>query len=329
MKWAVVARMHSNKEDSEFYKTAFNLMFQTCHSDFPQFNPEKSLKGIIVDWSDTETKGLREAIGEKVADRLLRGCNVHWARSYQRVADRVNSSVQKCNRKLANEAFCAIAKLITTVETKGDVLRCFDVLQGASPISSLKHLKLSISDDYIDVVETECNWSGAKTWVQWWTRKKHLQMLAKPFSVMNSEDWDTAPRNTNGVERANSSAKSGGQKSLYAAMQSLCEKDKMFALQFIAAEEGSKITYRSPLDEEHRSQVAIKRKQQKSICDKNASFGPSVSILMTMTLKSHQGVREGKYVKLVRKMTSPTRDNTIIRKKWRSCMLMAFGIVDI
>lgn len=162
------------------------------------------------------------AIGEDTVDGLLRGCNVHWARSYQRVADRVNSSVQKCNKKVASEAFCAVAKLITTAKTKEDVLKCFDVLQGASPISTLKHLKLSLSDEHIAVVETECNWAGAKTWVQWWTRKKRLQMLTKPFSIMNPEDWDRAPRNTNGVERANCSAKSGGHKpSLYAAMQSL------------------------------------------------------------------------------------------------------------
>ena len=56
-------------------------------------------------------------------------------------------------------------------------------------------------------------------------------MLAKPFSIMDHSDWDNAPRNKNGVERANASAKSGGQKQpLYAAMQSLYEKDKLFAL---------------------------------------------------------------------------------------------------
>ena len=275
MKWAVVARMRANKEDTEFYRTAFSLMFQTCHTDFPQFKIESSLKGIIVDWSDTETKGLREAVGEELADSLLRGCNVHWARSYQRVADRVNSSVQKCNRKLATEAFCAIAKLVTSVKTKDDVLKCFDALQGSLPLSSLNHLKLPLSDEHFTVVETECDWSGAKTWVQWWTRKRHLQMLAKPFSIMNPDDWDRAPRNTNGVERVNSSTKSGGQKhSLYAAMQSLYEKDKFFALQYIAAEGGSKITYRDTLDEKQRSQAAIKRKRPKTVYDKNASFGP-------------------------------------------------------
>ena len=127
-------------------------------------------------------KGLREAVGEDVADRLLWGCNVHWARSYQRVAERVNSIIQKGNRKLANEAFCAIAKLVTSVRTKEDVLKCFDALQGSLPLSySLSHLKLPLSDEHLTVVETECDWSGAKSWVQWWTRKRHLQNAGKTF----------------------------------------------------------------------------------------------------------------------------------------------------
>ena len=118
MKWAVVARMRANKEDAEFYKTAFQLMFQTCHSDFP-FN---SLKGIIVDWSDTETKGLREAIGEKVSDCLLRGCNVATLGQIIPTSCRQSKRVTK---KLANEAFCAIAKLVASVKTKEDVFRLY------------------------------------------------------------------------------------------------------------------------------------------------------------------------------------------------------------
>ena len=124
-------------------------------------------------------------------------------------------------------------------------------------ISSLNHLKLPLTEEHIAVVNTECNWSGAENWVRWWTTRKHLQMLAKPFSIMNPSDWDNAPRNTNGIERANASAKSGGQKpSLLAAMQSLYENDKLFAQQSLAAESGSKITYRCPIDEEQRSQAA-------------------------------------------------------------------------
>ena len=99
--------------------------------------------------------------------------------------------------------------------------------------------------------------------------------IAKPFSLMSSEDWDRAPRNTNGVERINFAAKSCGHKqSLYVAMQSLYEKDKVFALQYIASEGGSKISYRGVRDEEHRSKAAVKRKRCVSVTDKSASFGP-------------------------------------------------------
>ena len=40
------------------------------------------------------------------------------------------------------------------------------------------------------------------------------------------------------------------KKSLYCAMQSLYEKDKIFALQYIAADGVSKITYHSDVSEE-------------------------------------------------------------------------------
>ena len=48
------------------------------------------------------------------------------------------------------------------------------------------------------------------------------------LGIMDPSDYQNAPRNTNGVGKANSSAKSGGQKqSLYAAMESPYEKDKL------------------------------------------------------------------------------------------------------
>ena len=154
----------------------------------------------IIDWSDTDWGKGPNAIGEHLADKLLRGCNVHWTRSYQQVADRVNSHVQKVNRKLANEAFCMVAKHVAMAKCKGDVLCLFNVLWGSSSIFPVSHLKLPFTDKHITVVNTECDWSGAENWVQWWTTKRHLQMLAKLFSIMNPSDWDNAPRNTNGVD---------------------------------------------------------------------------------------------------------------------------------
>ena len=71
MKWAIVARMRRNKESSEFYRLAFKLMFDTCQRDHSNFKVGESLKGIIVDWSDTEAKGLREVVGEDTAERVV------------------------------------------------------------------------------------------------------------------------------------------------------------------------------------------------------------------------------------------------------------------
>jgi hypothetical protein len=137
----------------------------------------------------------------------------------------------------------------------------------------------------------------------------------------------------NGVERANCSAKSGGHKpSLYAAMQSLYEKDKMFALQYIAAEDGSKITYRSPLDEEQRSQAAVRRRQQKMIVIKMHLMDPliSMSILKILIRKRYsQEVREGKWIlRTARKTMKTATLHPVIEKMLKYCMLMECGIED-
>ena len=49
----------------------------------------------------------------------------------------------------------------------------------------------------------------------------------------------------------------------------------MFALQYIAANDGIKVSYRSPLDEQQRSNAAIKRKLRSRISQDNESLlGP-------------------------------------------------------
>ena len=142
MKWAVVARMRTNKESLLFYKVAFTAMFRTCHEKYPNFKVGETLKGIIMDWSDAEAKGLREAVGDGIAENILRGCNVHWTRSYQRVAERVATKI-----KLAIDAFCKIAKCITEATEKQDVYKLFDVLQGNATLDSIQHLNLHLTED--------------------------------------------------------------------------------------------------------------------------------------------------------------------------------------
>ena len=113
MRWAAVACMRSNKEDAIFYKKAFELTFHYCGVNHSHFKVGETLKGVVMDWSDTEAKGLREVIGAEMAERILRGCNVHWARSYQRVAARVNKAVNQSHYQLAVEAFCLVARQIS------------------------------------------------------------------------------------------------------------------------------------------------------------------------------------------------------------------------
>jgi len=271
MKWAVVARMRANRESAEFYKVAFSIMFRVCSDKYPSFEVGKSLKGIIMDWSDAESKGLREAVGDEIASNVLRGCNVHWTRSYQRVAERVNSRTKD---KTAADAFCKVAKCITEVSQKQDIYKLFDVLQGTANLSTIQHINTQLTEDQKKI--STLQWKDAKHWVQWWIRPNHLQMLCKPFSSMSSSDWDKGPRNTNGVERANGLAKTCDRKiSLYGAMQSLYEKDKMFVLQYIAATDGLKISYRSSADLAQRSASALKRKATQAIIkDTDCSFGP-------------------------------------------------------
>ena len=145
-----------------------------------------------MDWSDAEARGLREAVGDETAESILRGCNVHWARSYQRVAERV------AKEKLEVDAFCKIAKSITEATEKQDIYKLFDVLQGAATVNSIQHINTHLTEDQKKLSITK--WKGAKHWVQWWIRPNHLRMLCKPFSEMSSSDWDNGPPNTNGVE---------------------------------------------------------------------------------------------------------------------------------
>ena len=51
------------------------------------------MKGIVLDWSNFERKGLEQAVGKEIAERLMIGCLVHYSRSYQSVAERVSFSL--------------------------------------------------------------------------------------------------------------------------------------------------------------------------------------------------------------------------------------------
>ena len=92
MEWTIVSRVRMDKEGTKAYALAFKKTFQKCEEDHPRFSPADSLLEVVTDWSDAEISGLGEAIGKEATAKLLRGCKIHWARSWQRVRDRIARS---------------------------------------------------------------------------------------------------------------------------------------------------------------------------------------------------------------------------------------------
>ena len=72
----VVARVRLNRLDADSYSQCFKAIFHQVSKDHPTFKVGKSLNGIIADWSDQQAKGLEIAVGESVANDLLKGCQV-------------------------------------------------------------------------------------------------------------------------------------------------------------------------------------------------------------------------------------------------------------
>lgn len=196
MEWMVIARVRLNRQTSKAYALAFKKIFAKC-SSVNQNVPGSTLLGILTDWSDAETKGLKQAVGRAVAENLLKGCSVHWNRSCQRVSDRV------ARRKEEEDIFLKICYKISKVTTAVEVVACFEALCSVLSLNELsKRVRtLQFSRTEIDLVEKECDWSIAKHWAHWWARSDHLKMLSKVFTSMDAAVWSKCPTTTNAVER--------------------------------------------------------------------------------------------------------------------------------
>ena len=67
--------------------------------------------GVVTDWSDAEINGLRMAVGKETAEKLLKGCKVHWQCSCQHVADKVAKSKDRKWEKSIFENFVPNSKI--------------------------------------------------------------------------------------------------------------------------------------------------------------------------------------------------------------------------
>ena len=71
-----MAQVRMNKLDASAYRHAFEAIFNQVKKNHPEFGVGKTLNGIIADWSDTQLQGLRAAVGEEEANKVVKGCQV-------------------------------------------------------------------------------------------------------------------------------------------------------------------------------------------------------------------------------------------------------------
>ena len=246
MQWIVVARIRLDTQKSDGYALCFKKIFDKCRSTNDDFELGSTLQGIVTDWSDAEINGLKIAVGKKTAEKLHKGCKVHWQRSCQRVADRVLSSRDKMRER---SMFLKISSQIQALESAVKIVACFETLCSVRSVADLLNLLPTLSNhDDAKFIDENCNWSAAKHWAQWWTRSDHLKMLSKTFSTMAEDVWKRCPSSTNAVERRNKDCKSDSPQCLKLAMIKVYKLDKV---------------------------ACLKQKQRlKSIPDKSCQFGP-------------------------------------------------------
>lgn len=251
-------------------------MFDQCKEDHKEFSVSKCLKGIILDWSDTERKGLQLAIGQELCDKLLIGCRVHYGRSYHRVADKVSNLLPRQLRSSSREAFCMISRSIPHQKKKSEVMKLFNSLKGAVNIKDIMNITLS-EEVIAHWKEIAAAWKESTHWVEWWTRLLHLRMLSDAFRDSHcSLNDEKAPKDTNGVERINLDSKQPSPTCLRLAMEYVYKKDKCLALSYIAAGRQFSLSYREQSEESQRSCAAKRRIQRSRLVDPDhqAQFGP-------------------------------------------------------
>ena len=71
----VIARVLMDKQTQEAFEIVFGKVFSAVKSKHPLFQPGKTLRGILTDWSDTQ-RALSTVLGEELATELCKGCKV-------------------------------------------------------------------------------------------------------------------------------------------------------------------------------------------------------------------------------------------------------------
>ena len=273
MDWVVVSRVRMNKQDAAAYGLAYSKTFAKCRSVHNNFEPGKSLAGVVVDWSDAEIKGLGIAVGKELAVTLLKGCKVHWTRSWQRVRDRVVTSEDKVREK---RLFSSIASHIPNISAGNNVVAAFEVLCKKKTANNLVGMITGLTKDDAKFIDSSTNWTNATKWVEWWMRPQHLKLLHKDYTEMNASIWECCPSDTNAVERKNLDSKEALPQQLQIAMINLYKYDKAACAKSTAARKGVSVSYCDQSQDARRSEAAKRnmRRYKATSSDLTTQYGP-------------------------------------------------------
>ena len=77
----IVARIYLNQLDASAYTTCFDALFRKVTELHPGFKVGETLLGILADWSDTQVKGLENALGKENVSKVMKGCQVSLYKS--------------------------------------------------------------------------------------------------------------------------------------------------------------------------------------------------------------------------------------------------------
>ena len=149
---------------------------------------------------------------------------------------------------------------IHTLPSAVEIVACFEALCGVRTITSLIERSPGIcTEAKAHFVDSQCDWSKAKNWAQWWCRSTHLKMLCKALAFMDKDVWEECPTTTNAVDRRNQNCSLAKPLHPKLAMIEAYELDKVTCYKFIAANEGISISYRSKMDEARKSSGAARQ----------------------------------------------------------------------
>ena len=173
------------------------------------------------------------------------------------------------------------------------VCTCFEVLCSQQNADQLLGTINSLTPEEASFVDKWCNWSKAKNWAEWWLRPKHLQMLHKDFSTMDTSVWGRSPSTTNAVERLNAECKSKLPVTLQHALSNVYKLDKSVCGKHLAALNECSVSYREKTETSKRASAA-KRQQQRLassvLTDPTATHGPPDRACHFKTVEKRLGI---------------------------------------